>query len=171
MEFGPRALCNTTTLALPTEKNVATINSLNGRDTVMPMAPVMLKQYAHEFFSHQDISRVAGSLEYMILTLDYHTTVDVNRFRGVMHPYPKFGRKYGYSGRPQLIEVNNIQPISNILRGMYPQHPALINTSLNVHGVPIVFSAQDAINDMAFNLDEARDQGLEQPILVIGNFK
>jgi hypothetical protein len=42
---------------------------------------------------------------------------------------------------------------------------------LNVHGVPIVFSAQDAINDMAFNLDEARDQGLEQPILVIGNFK
>ena len=171
MEFGPRALCNTTTLALPTEENVATINSLNGRDTVMPMAPVMLKQYADSFFSHSDINRVAGSLDYMILTLDYHPTVDVNRFRGVMHPYPKFSSKYGYSGRPQLIEANNIQPISNILRGLYPYHPALINTSLNVHGVPIVYSAKHAIDDMAFNVAEANKQGLTPPILVIGDFQ
>jgi len=171
MEFGPRALCNTTTLALPTEENVATINSLNGRDTVMPMAPVMLKQYADAFFSNNDINRVAGSLDYMILTLDYHPTVDVNRFRGVMHPYPKFSGKYGYSGRPQMIEANNIQPISNILRALYPDHPALINTSLNVHGVPIVYSAQHAIDDMAFNVDEAKKQGLTTPILVIGNFQ
>ncbi len=171
MEFGPRALCNTTTLALPTEENVATINSLNGRDTVMPMAPVILKQNANAFFDNRDIDRVVGSLDYMILTLDYHPTVDVTRFRGVMHPYPKFSNKYGYSGRPQLIEDNNIQPISNILRGLYPQHPALINTSLNVHGVPIVYSAQHAIDDMAFNVDEANKQGLMCPILVIGNFQ
>lgn len=171
MEFGPRALCNTTTLALPTEENVATINSLNGRDTVMPMAPVILKQYAGAFFSHDDINRVAGSLDYMILTLDYHPTVDVNRFRGVMHPYPKFSNKCGYSGRPQLIEPSNIQPISNILRGLYPQYLALINTSLNVHGVPIVYSVQQALDDMAFNMDEAKKQGLTSPILVIGNFQ
>jgi len=173
MEFGPRALCNTTTLSLPFNDNVATINSLNGRDTVMPMAPVMLKQHAHAFFNHSDISRVAGSLDYMILTLDYHPTVDVERFRGVMHPYPKFSNKYGYSGRPQLIESNNIQPISNILRSLYPEHPALINTSLNVHGVPIVYSAKDAIEDMAFNLKEveASNGQMTAPILVIGNFQ
>jgi predicted NodU family carbamoyl transferase len=88
-----------------------------------------------------------------------------------MHPYPKFSGKYGYSGRPQMIEANNIQPISNILRALYPDHPALINTSLNVHGVPIVYSAQHAIDDMAFNTDEANKQGLTTPILVIGNFQ
>ena len=135
------------------------------------MAPVVLKQHADAFFSHRDINRVAGSLDYMVLTLDYHPTVDVNRFRGVMHPYPKFSNKCGYSGRPQLIEDNNIQPISNILRGLYPHHPALINTSLNVHGVPIVYSAKHAIDDMAFNVREATRQRFTPPILVIGNFQ
>ena len=38
MEFGPRALCNTSTLSLPYVENVEIINSLNKRNTVMPMA-------------------------------------------------------------------------------------------------------------------------------------
>lgn len=39
MEFGPRALGSTTTLALPTRENVSYINQLNKRNDVMPMAP------------------------------------------------------------------------------------------------------------------------------------
>jgi hypothetical protein len=34
-----------------------------------------------------------------------------------------------------------------------------------------VYSAQHAIDDMAFNVDEANKQGLTTPILVIGNFQ
>jgi len=44
MEFGPRALCNTSTLSLPYAENVEIINSLNKRNTVMPMAPVCLSK-------------------------------------------------------------------------------------------------------------------------------
>jgi predicted NodU family carbamoyl transferase len=171
MEFGPRALCNTSTLALPTEANVSIINAINGRDTVMPMAPVMLASRAHTFFNPDDFMRVVGSLQYMILTLDYHPTIDVSRFRGVMHPYPKWGQKRGYSGRPQLVEDSNNQPIWCILKALYPEHPAIINTSLNVHGVPIVYTAKDAVDDMAFNVDTAKAEGLESPILVIGDFE
>jgi len=39
MEFGPRALGSTTTLAKPTKRNVSYINKLNKRNDVMPMAP------------------------------------------------------------------------------------------------------------------------------------
>lgn len=168
MEFGPRALCNTSTLALPTESNVQTINSLNGRDTVMPMAPVILDELAHHFFPMDN--RVVGSLEYMILTLDYHPTLDVKRFRGVMHPYPRIGSKTGYSGRPQLVSEKGDQPIRQILKNIQNEHQALINTSLNVHGVPIVYTTHHAISDMNYNTAVATDQCLPQPILVIGDF-
>ena len=168
MEFGPRALCNTSTLALPTEANVQTINSLNGRDTVMPMAPVILDEMAHHFFPMD--YRVVGSLEYMILTLDYHPTLDTRRFRGVMHPYPRMGAKKGYSGRPQLVTERVDQPIRQILKNLQGEHQALINTSLNVHGVPIVYTARHAIDDMNYNSILANEQCLPQPILVIGDF-
>ena len=168
MEFGPRALCNTSTLALPTEVNVQTINSLNGRDTVMPMAPVILDEMAHHFFPMD--KRVVGSLEYMILTLDYHPTLDVKRFRGIMHPYPRIGPKTGYSGRPQLVTERGDQPIRQILKNIQAEHQALINTSLNVHGVPIVYTVQHAIADMDYNSLIASDQCLPQPLLVIGDF-
>ena len=168
MEFGPRALCNTSTLALPSEKNVMDINALNGRDTVMPMAPVIHEANAHEFFNPADMARVVGSLDFMILTLDYHSTLDIARFRGVAHPYPRFGQKSGYSGRPQIVRASSTQPIHKILGQV--QSPALINTSLNVHGVPIVYSADDAIHDHAYNVKLAQEQGLPLPLLVIGNF-
>jgi carbamoyltransferase len=167
MEFGPRALCNTSTLALPSASNVTAINSLNGRDTVMPMAPVMLAANAYQFFNHKDYDRVVGSLEHMILTLDYHSTIDVNRFRGVMHPYPD---KTRFSGRPQFVHSGD-EPIHQILTDVKHEWPALINTSFNVHGVPIVFSLNHALDDMRYNSTQAEEFCLPQPLLVIGNFE
>ena len=41
MEYGPRAYCNTSTLALPTIENRSYINKLNNRHDAMPMCPVM----------------------------------------------------------------------------------------------------------------------------------
>lgn len=60
-------------------------------------------------------------------------------------------------------------PISHILRevGGGP----IINTSLNVHGVPIVFSHKHAIDDLRFNIREAKKQGIKKtPVLVVGDF-
>lgn len=171
MEFGPRALCNTSTLANPKRAYVSGINGLNGRDTVMPMAPVMLARNAEKFFSPSDVARVVGSLEYMIVTLDYHDTIDVERFRGVMHPYPLLDKRKGFSGRPQLVSDDHCGPIKDILENLNGTMPALINTSFNVHGVPIVYSLKDAMDDMKYNLNVADEYCCNVPFLAIGNFQ
>jgi len=164
IEFGPRAMCATSTLALPTAKNVESINAANGRDTVMPFAPVMMDARACEFFSANDIKRVIGSLRFMIMTLDYHSTVDTTRFRGIMHPYPS-GKTY--SGRPQI--VHRGQLVHSILEKL--STAAVINTSFNVHGVPIVYSIDDAIADFHYNMSMAdQNRSIKRPVLVIGDF-
>jgi predicted NodU family carbamoyl transferase len=166
-EFGPRALCHTSTLAVPRVSHVQAINAMNGRDTVMPMAPVMLAANAHQFFKLEDLSRVVGSLEFMILTLDYHSTVDPELFRGVMHPYPLSPDTY--SGRPQIVTMDE-GPIQEILADLQHEWPAIINTSFNVHGQPIVNTVDHALADQAYNIKRADELGLPHPVLAVGNF-
>lgn len=159
MEFGPRALCNTSTLAVPTSENVDTINYINGRNTVMPFAPVVSSRWAKWAFE-SNLNRVVGSERYMITTLNYVRPVD--NFMGVAHVYPD---QSSWSGRPQIIYPTEPAPIRRILEEC---GTPLINTSFNVHGVPIVFSVEDAINDLRFNAKKADQQTC--PALVIGNF-
>jgi carbamoyltransferase len=163
MEFGPRALCNTSTLALPTAENVDIINQLNERNTVMPFAPVILEENLSMF---EDSERIIGSLQYMIMTLDYKFDPSPE-LMGVMHKYPMM---HTYSGRPQVIPMSSTKPIRDILIGLKTYTQALINTSLNVHGRPIVYSLADAIDDFEFNLKVAKEKGLKAPILVVGDF-
>ena len=90
MEFGPRALCSTTTFALPTRKNVSDINSMNNRDTVMPMAPVMSVLEADKYFDRSTRERIVGSDRFMILTYDWlNGSSDDESLQGVCHKYPK----------------------------------------------------------------------------------
>ena len=51
MEFGPRALCHTSTLFLPTSENIHCNNVMNGRNEVMPCAPVCTRDNAGELFT------------------------------------------------------------------------------------------------------------------------
>jgi carbamoyltransferase len=129
MEFGPRALCNTSTLAVPTMENVQRINKANGRNTVMPMAPVMVRsQYDELFF---DTHRVHKSEEHMIVSLEYKYA-PTSYLRGAAHFYQ---RPYSHwTGRPQVIADSD--PLSAIIKEY--KHP-LINTSFNFHGKPIAF--------------------------------
>lgn len=173
MEFGPRALCNTSTLALPTEENVHTINAINGRDTVMPFAGAMQADGLHSLHHAEDIRKVVGSLHYMITTLDYKqgptaiARLDAG-YRGIAHQHPT---QNVLTGRPQLVDQRlHPGPINDVLSALKHRTQAIINTSLNVHGLPIVHSAEDAINDFAYNVNEANGLGLPKPILVIGDF-
>lgn len=152
MEFGPRALCNTTTYALPTEENVQLINTLNKRNTVMPMAPVMTKGTGERIF-RTDINRVVGSDKYMIITYDYTDDFVKNNpeCAGVMHKYPL---EYKFSGRPQFVEPLSTEAgILNSLE-IKTSKNILINTSFNVHGNPIVLSVEDAL----YNYNEQKKQ-------------
>ncbi|MCF7795964.1 hypothetical protein K9M42_02625 [Patescibacteria group bacterium] len=151
MEFGPRALCNTSTLALPYLENVEYINKLNGRSTVMPMAPIVLRKNMKNLFNEEQEKKVIGSDKYMILTYDYKDEVDIEKYRGVMHNYPLENK---YSGRPQVIDDNNsyIYKVLDKVNSL-----ALINTSYNVHGQPIVRTIEDAIIDYKFQLEKQKN--------------
>ena len=174
MEFGPRALCNTTTLALPTTENVEFINTINHRNTVMPMAPVMLERNKEYFFDKIQTERVVGSDRYMILTYDYKDEVVKNeytKYSGIMHKYPL---KDLYSGRPQFImeyeEELLIYQVLNLIEKDLG-YKALINTSFNFHGKPILFSLDqvaDDVEDELKNLKKPEDAS--RMITLIGNY-
>lgn len=142
MEFGPRALCNTSTLALPTAENSAYINRVNERNEVMPMAPVMLKLAANLVLNQHDVSRVIGSNKFMIITHDYVGNVSEG-CRGILHNKPLLP---GFTCRPQIIDDSN-SVIGRILGNLSYQHGCIINTSFNTHGTPILYSFRDAIED------------------------
>lgn len=165
MEFGPRALCNTSTLSVGYDENVDLINSINGRNTVMPFAPVTIPRAAYDIFDNAQMDRIVGSLGYMIVTVDYKPDVMNNVetfkiYRGVANPYPGGAL---YSGRPQIIQDENSY-IFKLIDKLYRELGigAIINTSLNVHGKPIVYTAQDAIDDLGFNLQMATDKGIDK---------
>lgn len=128
MEFGPRALCNTTTLAMPDRGVCANINAANGRTTEMPMAPVMSKDTADRIFV--DCDKVHKSLEYMIVTRDYRPG-EGQKYSGAAHYYPDQGV---FTGRPQITDDPDLLKIL----GEDQHGDVLVNTSFNYHGQPIV---------------------------------
>lgn len=131
MEFGPRALCNTSTLAIPSPAIVSKINQMNGRNTVMPMAPVMNRSTYHAKMKLTD--KIHRSEEHMIVALPYRDGEHLNCL-GAAHRYED-----EYTGRPQVLDNDPI------LDHLLAEHPVLINTSFNVHGRPIVYLYEDAI--------------------------
>lgn len=137
MEFGPRALGSTTTLALPTKKNVSYINHLNARNEAMPMAPQILQSKTTKYFGDQ-VDKIIGSNFYMIITMDQLQTPD-DSYMGISHKYPL---KDVYSSRCQIIPDDSTQYIREILEAVDTDF--LINTSHNRHGIPILYSAYSA---------------------------
>lgn len=132
MEFGPRALCHTTTLAIPTVENAATINRINDRTMEMPFAPVMTEAQVEEFF--EDTQKIVKSLDYMIITRKYREG-KAEQMLGAAHRYDTDDGHF-YTGRPQIAR-------DNVIIGLLEKFGPLINTSFNFHGVPIVRSRAD----------------------------
>ena len=165
MEYGPRALCSTTTLSMPTNRNVEIINDLNERDTVMPMAPVILFERGKELFDEKLMERVVGSDRYMILTYDY-TNPNLEQYGGVAHKYPNSDV---YSGRPQFVDDRD-GFMRSVLEGVSEHTPALINTSFNAHGRPIVYNFDSVFDSFKFEFDKALELGHETPLLFLCDF-
>lgn len=133
MEFGPRALCNTTTLARPEEEVAQTINRINARTMEMPFAPVVTQKQADEHF--KDCDHIHKSLEYMIVTRDYKPGHG-EKLPGAAHHYPDSNV---YTGRPQITSDQHLVQLLD-------KNGLLINTSFNFHGVPIVRSKEQIIH-------------------------
>lgn len=141
MEYGPRALCNTTTLAIASTENTEYINKLNDRTTIMPMAPVMTAKMADEYLTGLN-GEIHLSLDYMVVASKIRESlISAHDIMGAAHQYVKGWHSGTYKTcRPQIIYPPH--PIFEIVKaGGVP----LINTSFNYHGVPIVYSEADII--------------------------
>lgn len=152
MEFGPRALCNTSTLFLPTSDNLDLNNKINGRNEVMPCAPVVsIKNYKHIFSDvNGSVTRLIGSAKYMICTLQYNLDnfgASKQHF-GVMHDDPYTPDIY--TGRPQLVHADHW--MYGILEKVETLTGAkcLVNTSFNTHGNPIVFDMHSILQNFTY---------------------
>lgn len=163
MEFGPRALCNTSSVFLPNAELTAENNANNKRNEVMPCAPVCTPFAAANLFSKDELERVIGSLNFMICTLHY-TKPHSNMYDGVMHNETLSTK---YTGRPQIVQVDSfmhklLSKVQNIT-----DMKCLVNTSFNNHGNPIVFDTADIISNHKMQCERAIANGTKKPILYI----
>lgn len=164
MEFGPRALCSTSSVFLPTKELVAINNSMNKRNEVMPCAPIIQFEDRYKFFDKDEIDRVVGSDLFMICTHEYVNSDIFDLYSGVMHKNTLVDDSY--TGRPQfLTRESTMWQVLNIAKNEYGLQECLVNTSFNAHGRPIVYDTMDIVHN--FNFQYANAPENNKPFLVV----
>jgi len=126
-EFGPRALGNRSLLGDPRYDIKDTVNDIKKRQKFRPFAPAILEEYADEYFE--------GPMnEYMQFVAK------------VKHDYSSVTHVDG-TARVQVVKKNCGSVIRQILEAWYDETgcPMLLNTSLNIKGMPIVDTWDDAM--------------------------
>lgn len=136
MEFGARALGNRSILSNPSSfANVRIINQMiKSRDFWMPFAPSILAEAEKEYI----LNPKSMPSPYMIIAFD---SVEENRERIVaaMH-------QYDFTVRPQVVDKLYNSDYHAIIK-QFQKHTgigAVLNTSFNLHGFPIVYSPEEA---------------------------
>jgi len=136
-EFGARALGARSIVADPTRRGV--INEINemikSRDFWMPFACSMLEEGADRYLVNP--KRTASP--YMILTFD--TTEHASEIEGGCHPYD-------HTCRPQIVNAAWNGRYHSLLTefAALTGRLGILNTSLNLHGLPMVSSPKDAFD-------------------------
>lgn len=136
-EFGARALGNRSILANPSDfRTVAHINKMiKSRDFWMPFAPSILEERADDYIENPKGLRSP----YMMITFD-STARGREELSAACHPYDG-------TLRPQLIERSHNPDYYRLVKEFegLTGIGGVLNTSYNLHGEPIVSSAEDAI--------------------------
>lgn len=140
MEFGARALGNRSILCNPSNfDNLRIINEkIKFRDFWMPFTPSILFERGNDYL----VNPKQLDAYYMALAFD-STSMAKNHIKAAMHPYD-------FSIRAQLVK-QEMNPEYYALIKAFEQKTgigALLNTSLNLHGSPIVCNAEDAIETL-----------------------
>jgi carbamoyltransferase len=138
MEFGQRALGNRSILADPSNPAVKErINAaIKNRDFWMPFAPVILDTYVDRYL---DNSKGIASPH---MTIGYQTTdTGYEAMKAACHPADR-------SARPQILHRSSNPELYELLEqfAALTGRGALLNTSFNLHGYPIVNTPADAIH-------------------------
>jgi carbamoyltransferase len=138
MEFGARALGNRSILANPSDHRVVGLinRMIKNRDFWMPFAPTVLAERADDYLVNP--KRLASP--YMMLALPTRPeSRDV--IIAAIHPQDA-------TARPQILERAWNPQYHAIIRGFERRTGlgAVLNTSFNLHGEPIVATAVDAVD-------------------------
>jgi carbamoyltransferase len=153
MEFGARALGNRSILADPRDyRVVAHINKMiKSRDFWMPFAPTVLAGRAAEYLKNPK----GLSSPFMMLAFD--TTPEG---RGAL---PAATHPYDFTARPQILREKDNPPYHRLIRSFEERTGvgAVLNTSFNLHGDPIVCSPDEALETF---------ERSELPHLILGDF-
>ncbi len=140
MEFGLRALGNRSILADPRRwDTVAKINeAIKFRDFWMPFTPSMLESRAADYL----VNPKAIPAPFMTHAFD-STALARKDLPAAMHPADK-------TLRPQVLNEKDNPGYHEIISAFEQQTGvgALLNTSFNLHGEPIVADAQDAYSTL-----------------------
>ncbi|MFC2152525.1 carbamoyltransferase C-terminal domain-containing protein, partial [Bacteroidota bacterium] len=137
-ESGPRALGNRSILALANSKNIAKAVSEEHkkREWYRPVAPVMLEKNAKYF---TELSKIHHLSKFMLLDFKIPDN-KITEIEGVVH--------VDKTSRIQTIFNRSENPyLFDLLTEMDERYKikALINTSFNIKGEPIVHTPEDAI--------------------------
>ncbi len=138
MEFGQRSLGNRSILADPTLPDVINIinAAIKNRDFWMPFAPVVLDVHANRYILNPK------NLRSPHMTIGFETTpAGWNEMRAGCHPADR-------SARAQILTRAANPGLYAILEAFYAAtgRAALINTSFNLHGYPIVNTPTEALD-------------------------
>ena len=140
MEWGARSLGNRSILADPSSfEKVREINlAIKQRDFWMPFAPSIISEKQEEYIENPKKIKAP----YMVM--GFHTKERAHKeLTSAIH-------SYDFTARPQLLEEKFNSSYYNLIRN-FEKHtgiPALLNTSFNLHGYPIVCAPIDAITTL-----------------------
>jgi carbamoyltransferase len=128
-EYGPRALGNRSILADPRDPNIKdAVNRIKQRELFRPFAPIVLEEFAQEWF---DIKFTSPYMQYTV------KCIQPEKIPSVVH-------KDGTS-RVQTINKDQHPELHMLLRKWYWDTgcPVLLNTSLNIKGQPLLNDEND----------------------------
>ncbi len=133
MEFGPRALGARSILAPPFPAEMqGKLNDLKDREDFRPVAPVVMEEYAADYFIN------ARKSPFMLFVNDVK---DEKK-----HEIPAVTHTDG-TARIQTVNAAQNAPYYNLLKAFHKLTgvPILVNTSFNTQGEPVVCSPRDAV--------------------------
>lgn len=140
-EFGARALGNRSILADPSRRAaVKEINeAIKSRDFWMPFALSILEEYSELYLKNPK------KLKSPFMAISLETITDMYcKIEAGTHPYDK-------TVRPQFVSQMESPAYHKLISCFFKKTniPALLNTSFNLHGEPIVDTIDDAIRTFA----------------------
>tara|TARA_Y100000310_G_scaffold94901_2_gene92716 strand:+ start:20132 stop:21922 length:1791 start_codon:yes stop_codon:yes gene_type:complete len=137
MEMGQRALGNRSIIADPRNtENIQKINqSIKMRDFWMPFAPVVL------FEKQEELLINTKKIDSPFMTITFNTIDGKKKIPVGIHQSDQ-------TARAQILRKNQNPELWDLINKFYDKTgvPALVNTSFNLHGKPIVNNLQDALH-------------------------